>query len=146
MQQKVRYGKRRVVGLVCLVMGSMGWMAQSRVEQLKTGQAILGTETAMAPPVVRLMRVDQPAENTAVIVPLAQVQQDGEEAFVLTLRNQLAVRTKVEFEPWRGEYAKITAGLADQDVVVLDQVEAGQMVWGQMINGGSEAGQSGVMN
>jgi hypothetical protein len=121
----------------------------SLIQAVGDGERVLGAQvslasTSSAQTPMQVLRVIWDKEPAPVIIPEANVWRENGSSYVLTVQDNLVVKRAVSAESWRGRYAKITAGLADQDLIVVDtRASLGQKIEYQVIN--AEAGQSGLL-
>ena len=120
-----------IVGLVSALVGGYLW---------PTGR-VLGQQVSV--PQVEVLRVVQAEEQPLnVILPVESVTYQQEQAFVQVVSNQRVSSKAVTVRDWRWPYVRVTAGLADADlVVVAGDVQVGEVVNYRLLN--PEAGQSG---
>jgi hypothetical protein len=135
-----------LISLIVSVMlfGGTYWWS----EQVTVGSGrILGTAVASSPLLpVRVLRIVKKNAETVIILPRESVFGETIGSYVLTLTQNQAEKTLVTGEVWREKYVRISDGLNDEDLVILDErVVVGQIITDyQVIN--AEAGQSGVVN
>ena len=112
-------------------------------EKVLATARVLG-ENIELPTKIPVMKVINEA-GAPIILPRTSVVSDGQEAFVFTVENYQVTKTPVEATVWREDFAKVTAGLSDHDLVILDNhLPLGQEINYQIIN--PEAGKSGLIN
>jgi hypothetical protein len=141
MKQKSRVWIVAAVAATCLLVGGYGYG-----RQVWAKMQVLGVQ-ADAERLVRVMKIVRNNSLLApIILPRENVMTTAEGDYVLTVKEGVVEKTAVTSEPWREPYEKITEGLEDQDLVVLDsEVVIGQVI-GDYIVINPEAGKSGSVN